>query len=182
MVNINKIRIFHINFMRTHEVPQLDLFDKYVIDGFDFIGLAIDSARLRVELEMGGAYTSYGLNELYLIDNDLDKSVSVIKEYIGLDYSVDDILDDILDEDLDKDRCFYLESVLYFKTNQFGKSIKQHTLMVMNYDDFYNRYSEDIVSSHIISNNEDFSESCIKIKTYLTKEEVKNKFAGYLIN
>lgn len=180
MVNINKIKIFHINFNESI-VPSTELFDKHVIYGFDFIGLSIDSKNLRDKLTAYDNCTSYGLDELYLIDNRLKTPIRVIEEYLGLNHEIDGILDIMLDEKLDIDRRFYLESILYYKSNQFGRPINKFTLNIKHFDDFYNNFSEDIISCDELEHNDDYSKSKIIIETHLTNEELIHRFKKYLI-
>ena len=87
----------------------------------------------------------------------------------------------MLDENIDINRKFYLESVLYFKSNQEGKKIRTIQLTIKHFDDFIHQFSEDIISHEILSNNDDFSESIVIIETYLTEEKVKRRFINFLI-
>jgi hypothetical protein len=86
----------------------------------------------------------------------------------------------MLDENIDIKRKFYLESILYFKSNQKGKRLNNLNLNIKHFDDFCHQFSEDIVSHEILFNNEDFSETRVIIETYLTEEEAKTKFSDFI--
>ena len=80
-----------------------------------------------------------------------------------------------------KNRLFYLKTLLYYKSNQEGKELKSYNLKIKHFDDLINQYSEDFIFFDVISNNEDYSESEIYLMTYLTENELKNKFTNYII-
>ncbi len=178
MININKIILVIINIDRGDFVPSLDLFDYHVYITEDlFVGLAIDNPNLRYELnECGG--TVYNPD---MFANLSLKRITPMLEYIGYNLDVNDILDIMLDEEVDLTRKFYLETVLYYKSNQEGKKINEYKLRVKHFDDLSMDFPEDFVSYEVVSNNEDFSESEIIMETYLTKSEINDKFKEYLI-
>jgi hypothetical protein len=181
MVNINKLRIFIIESPNIQHLDSLGVFDHYEIGWHLFVGLAVDSPRLREELDGIYDYSSTPLIDFHEIRKLYQNELSPVLEYSGIKYTIDGILDIMLDEQLDDNRRLYLESVLYFKSNQKGKSLNNLNLNIKHFDDFCHQFSEDIVSHEILFNNEDFSESRVIIETYLTEEEAKRKFSNFLI-
>lgn len=182
MVNINKIRIFIIHQL---DVPYLDMqkfFDCFNTGHHLFVGLTIDSEKLRNELDGTWDYSSYSITNIDQIDKKYYILITPLIEYCGIEHTINGILDIMLDDKLDDNRRFYLESMLYFKSNQKGKKINTLNLIVKHFDDFSHRFSEDIISYEIISNNKDFSETMVIIETYLTEEEVSKKFNKFLID
>ncbi len=181
MTNINKIIVVHINLSYEGFLPSLDFFDYHIFyDTDNFIGVSLDSKSLRYELEGCGLYKTYDLETFKLSTIPIDIKNKMF-EYLGLNLTIDDILDLMLDEDLDLDRKFYLESILYYKSNQEGKKLQKYNLRVKHFDDLSMDFPEDFVSYDIVENNEDFSEFRIKLQTYLTEEELNNKFKDYLL-
>lgn len=180
MTNINKIIITHINLAYGGVLPPLELFDFHIFYGLDnFIGVSLDSNSLRCEIEESPKHDIYSVETFQYSTIPLGIKSRVL-EYIGFSLSVDNILDIMLDTELDEDRKFYLETILYYKSSQEGKKIQKHKLKVKNFDDLVNHFPEDFVSYKILNNNNDFSESEIVLETYLTKEELNNKFKEYL--
>lgn len=182
MININKIRIFVIEYPDIYILDGLELFDVSEIGKDVFIGLAVDSRRLRDELDGLCSYSSYAITDTDQIDKQYANIVEPIITYCGIKHTINGILDIMLDETIDYNRKFYLESVLYFKSNQKGKKLNKLNLFIRHFDDFSYQFSEDIFSYEIISNNDDFSETRVIIETYLTEQEAINKFNDYLIN
>jgi hypothetical protein len=90
-------------------------------------------------------------------------------------------LDLLGDDTVDDVRKFYLKSILYYKNNQKGKDIQKLTINVKHFDDLINQFPEDFISYEILNNNDDFSETFLTIETYLTKEELNDKFKDFLI-
>ncbi len=180
MVNINKILITHINLSDNGYLPSLDLFDYYIFyESDEFIGLNLTSLEFLNELQNSGPHKTYDL-KTFPQSNVPTRVKSLLLDYIGFNFSVDDILDLILEPDIDEDRKFYLKSVLYYKTSQEGKELQTYNLKVKHFDDLIHCCAEDFVNYKVISNNEDFSESEIILETYLREDELKNKFKEYL--
>lgn len=180
MINVNKIHIFIIENLNVEYTLDLHLFDYFQFEYGIFSGLAVDSSRLREELDVYN-YSSTVLIDYHKIIESYEKQLTPLLEYCGIVYTIDDILDTILDEKLDDNRRIYLESVLYFKSNQKGKTLNNLNLKIRHFDDFCHQFSEDIVSHEIILNNKDFSETRVIIETYLTEKEANTKFINYLI-
>jgi len=180
MINVNKIRIFIINIPNIQHLDSLGVFDHYEIGWHLFVGLAVDSPRLREELDGIYDYSSTPLIDYREISEIYEKQLRPVLEYSGIQYSIDGILDTMLDENIDIKRKFYLESILYFKSNQKGKRLNNLNLNIKHFDDFCHQFSEDIVSHEILFNNEDFSETRVIIETYLTEEEAKTKFSDFI--
>lgn len=180
MVNINKIRIFVIDNPDVPYLIGLGLFDTYNFGDSVFIGLAIDSTRLRYELDGFWSYTSHSINNFNDVSKEHKLIIQPILEYCGIDNDINGILDIMLDENIDINRKFYLESILYFKSNQKGRKKNTIELTIKHFDDFIHHFSEDIINHEILSNNGDFSESIVIIETYLTEEELKVRFINYL--
>lgn len=180
MVNINKILITHINLSDNGYLPSLDLFDYYIFyESDEFIGLSLTSLDILNELQDSGPHKTYDLKS-FSKSNVPTSIKSLLLDYIGFNFSIDDILDLILEPDIDEDRKFYLKSVLYYKASQEGKELQTYNLKVKHFDDLAHYCAEDFVNYKVISNNEDFSESEIILETYLTEDELKNKFKEYL--
>lgn len=179
MTNINKINIVVINLSDEGYMPSLELFDHFLFFNDDmFVGVFIDNPNTRFELENSGSHMIYDVLSFSYIPTAVR---DVILNYIGFNLTTDEILDIMLDEKLDYDRRFYLETVLYYKNNQLGKNIKEYSLRVKHFDDLIHYFPEDFVSYEILQNNEDFSESDIRLRTYLTNEELKEKFKNYIL-
>ncbi len=182
MVNVNKIRIFVIENPDVSYLVDLGLFDFYDFGHDVFIGLAVDSTRLRDELDGIWRYSSYPINDFNNIGKEHSPILQSVLEYSGIEYDINGILDIMLDEEVDINRKFYLDSILYFKSNQKGKKTNSIQLTIKHFDDFIHRFSEDIISHEILFNNEDFSETIVIIETHLTEQEVDKKFSNFLIN
>lgn len=182
MININKIRIFVIEYPDVSILNSLELFDVSEVGKDVYIGLAVDSTRLRDELNGICSYSSYAITDTDQINKQYKDILEPIINYCGIQHTINGILDIMLEEVIDYNRKFYLESVLYFKSNQKGKKLNKLNLFVKHFDDFSYQFSEDIFSYDIISNNEDFSETRVIIETYLTEQEAIKKFNEYLIN
>lgn len=140
--------------------------------------LMLENNRLSEELSY---FESYYLDDFDLIDTDYYLALNEILGYIGLNEDTDGILDLMFKNKGDQNRLFYLKTVLYYKLNQEGKELKSHTLKVKHFDDLVHFCAEDFVNYKIISNNYDFSESEIILETYLTEDEIKNKFTNYIM-
>jgi hypothetical protein len=123
----------------------------------------------------------YYLDDLDLIDSDYYPALNQILDYIGLNEDIDGILDLMFQNKDDQNRLFYLKSVLHYKTTQEGKELKSYRLKIKNFNDLILQFSEDFIFFDIISNNDDYSESEIYLMTYLTQNEIKNKFTNYII-
>jgi len=181
MTNINRIAIIYINLSDDGYLPSLTLFDYHLFFDIDkFVAVSIDNSNLRFELEQCGSYKIYDLLSFSDLNFDII-SKSKILTYVGLSLSEDKILDLIIGDTKDSDRLFYLKSVLYYKVAQHGKIINKFNLNIKHFDDFINQYQEDIVEYDVKSNNEDFSESNVMIKTYLNESEINERFINYII-
>lgn len=181
MVNINRLRFFIFENPDVGYLSTLNLFDFYDV-GYDvLIGLGVDSTRLRDNLDGILPYSSYPITDSKEIDEKYSDILESVVDYCAINYNIDDILDIIIDG-VDDTRKFYLESVLYYKSNQVGKKINKLSLNIKHFDDFYNQHSEDIFSYEILSNNDDFSETKIILETHLTEMEAKTKFSNFTIN
>lgn len=181
MTNINKIVIVYIDLNSGGYMPLLNLFDYHIFFGEDkFIGIGIDKKSLRVDLEDCSPYQLFNIFSFeettihYEIKNE-------VFQYIGYNMSIDDILDTINNIDSKDIRNHYLETMIYYKTNQVGKKINEYNLRVKHFDDLINYFAEDFYSYKILNNNKDFSESEIVLETYLTEKEIKEKFKDYLL-
>jgi hypothetical protein len=181
MVNVNNIRIFVIENPDVPYLEDLGMFDYFDYGHDVFIGLAIDSTRLRDELDGIWDYSSFPINDFGNIGKEHNPILQSVLDYCGIEFGIDGILDMMLDEDVDLNRRFYLESVLYFKSNQKGKKINKIQLTIKHFDDFIHNFSEDVVSHEILTNNEDFSETIVIIETYLSDKEIDSKFSNFLI-
>lgn len=180
MVNINKILITHINLSDNGYLPPLNLFDYHIFYNLDeFIGVAINSPDTLTHLVNSGPLKMYDV-EIFTLSKIPNEIKDSVLGYLGLNLDVDNILDLIGDSTVDVDRKFYLKSVLYYKTNQEGKNLLKYNLTVKHFDDLVHFCAEDFVNYKIISNNDDFSESEIILETYLTEDELKNKFKEHL--
>ena len=143
-----------------------------------FMCLMVDSNRLSEELSN---FESYYLDELDLIDSSYHGALNKMLDFIGLNQDNTLKLDLMFESKDDQNRLFYLKTVLYYKLNQEGKELKSYTLKVKHFDDLVHQFSEDFIFYDVISNNEDYSESEIYLMTYLTENELKNKFTNYII-
>jgi len=183
MININKIKLYIlnkdiINIILKTNAPLVTIdYSVELPDGM-LMCLMIDSNRLSEELSN---FESYYLDELDLIDTEYYTALNEILDFIGLNQNVDGILDLMVDNKEDQNRLFYLKSVLYYITNQEGRTINSYNLKVKHFDDFINEFSEDFVFFDVISNNEDYSQSEIFLMTYLNETELKNKFSNYIL-
>jgi hypothetical protein len=180
MININNIKIFVIENPDIPYLNDLGLFDYFNHDNNLFIGIAIDSTRLRDELDGTFNYTSHSITDTKGIDKDYTSILDSVLEYCGIELDIDNILDIMFDVDMN--RKIYLESILYFKSNQKGKRVNNIQLTIEHFDDFANQFSEDIISHKVLSNNEDFSKTIVIIETHLTEKEATNKFNKFLIS
>jgi hypothetical protein len=176
MVNINKIKIYILG----NESIDYDSYIDYSVKLPDdlLMCLMLDNNRLSEELS---DFESYYLDDLDLIDSNYYSALNEILDYIGLNEDIDGILDLMYDNKDDQNRLFYLKTLLYYKSNQEGKELKSYNLKIKHFDDLINQYSEDFIFFDVISNNEDYSESEIYLMTYLTENELKNKFTNYII-
>ena len=158
----------------------MELFDYCETDYNILIGVAIDSKKTINYLSNDGAeFDSYQITDDISIYKDYIKDLQSVIDYCGIKSSIDTILDELF-ENTCETRKLYLESVLYYKTNQEGRLINEFNLNFKHFDDFLHQHSEDIYSYDILSNNEDFSESNVIISTHLTREEL-SKFDEFLI-
>ena len=159
---------------------HLELFDYCIADNNILIGVAIDSSRLIHYLSVDKVeFDSYQITDDISIYKDYIEELQSVIDYCGIKSSIDTILDELF-ENTCETRKLYLESVLYYKTNQEGRVINEFNLNFKHFDDFLHQHSEDIYSYDILSNNEDFSESNVIISTHLTREEL-SKFKRFLI-
>jgi hypothetical protein len=179
MVNINKISIFVIHSQDESYLESLGHFNCINTNRNVFVGLAIESARLIDDLDGIFDYETYKITDYIEIDN--IEVLEPIMDYCGINYTIDGILDIILDETLDDTRKLYLESVLYYKSNQEGKKLNNVNINIKHFDDFIHQHSEDILTYVVNQNNEDFSETRVVIETYLTNEEALLKFGKFLM-
>jgi hypothetical protein len=182
MVNINKLKIFVINIENIDTSLLYELFDYgNIINDELFVGLAIGNPRLTFEISsISDDYVVFIIDSF---DNfDVEESIFTdILDYIGYYNSLDETLDLLGDDTVDDVRKFYLKSILYYKNNQKGKDIQKLTINVKHFDDLINQFPEDFISYEILNNNDDFSETFLTIETYLTKEELNDKFKDFLI-
>lgn len=176
MVHINRIKLYILN----NQTINSDLPIDYIVELPDgnSMCLMIDSNRLSEELSN---FESYYLDELDLIGDLYHDALNKVLDFIGLNQDIDGILDLMVDNKNDQNRLFYLKSVLYYITNQEGKTINSYNLKVKHFDDLVNQFSEDFVFFDIISNNDDYSQSEIFLMTYLNEDELKNKFRNYIL-
>lgn len=182
MVNINKILITNINLSDDGYLPSLDLFDYYIFYNLNqFISISLKTSDICHELDDSGLHTKYNIQTF--IESDIPSDIKEeVLNYLGFNSDVDELLDLISDPNIDLNRKFYLKSVIYYKHNQEGKPIFKHYLTIKNLDDLVHLFAEDFVNYEVLYNNNDFSKSKIIIETYLTEEEVKNKFKEFIIN
>lgn len=181
MTNINKIIITYIDLNDVGYMPSLELFHYHMFFDMDkFIGVTIDNKVRRIELEESGVHKIFNIISLeYSV---IPKYVKdKVLEYVGYNLSLDDILDVMNEIDSNDIRNYYLETLLYYKTHQEGKKLNEYKLRVKHFDDLINYFNEDFYSYKIMNNNEDFSESEIILETYLTDDELKEKFKDYLL-
>jgi hypothetical protein len=182
MININKIKIYILSDSDIKHTQSLniDLYIDYMVELPDKLSmcLMLDNNRLSEELS---DFEFYYLDDLDLIDSDYYLALNQILDYIGLNEDIDGILDLMFQNKHDQNRLFYLKSVLHYKTTQEGKELKSYILKVKHFDDLAHQFPEDFIFFDIISNNDDYSESEIYLMSYLTENEIKNKFINYII-
>lgn len=182
MVNIYKVRIFVINIENVNTSLLYEIFDYgNIVNDELFIGLAISNPRLVFDLS--SITDDY---KVFIFDSfdyfDVEYSIfNDIFDYIGYHASLDEILDLLSDDSVDEIRKFYLKTILYYNYNQKGKDIQKFTINVKHFDDLINTFPEDFISYDILENNDDFSETSLIIETYLTEEEMKDKFKEFII-
>lgn len=182
MININKIKIYILGDSDIKHTQSLNvgLYIDYMVELPDglLMCLMLDNNQLSEELP---DFEFYYLDDLDLIDSDYYPALNQILDYIGLNEDIDGILDLMFENKDDQNRLFYLKSVLCYKTTQEGKQLKSYRLKIKHFDDLILRFSEDFIFFDIISKNDDYSESEIYLMTYLTQNEIKNKFTNYII-
>lgn len=194
MININKIKIYVAEFTNEHQLIGLDMFDVSTIIGNLFVGLSIESQNILDEFTDFEHWTHYNLLDInYITDPTLTEVVQVIKDYTCVFHDLNDVVDTMLDGvefnspdgyhvNIDKYcREIYLRSVIYYKNNQEGKKRNFYKLKVKHFDDFAHEFAEDLISTEVLHNNSDFSESDVLIETYLTDNEINDKFKEYII-
>lgn len=181
MINIHKIKIIIISNPDIDYLKESSLFDFFSYNPNVFIGLAIDSTKLRDELNEILDYRIYSITEHISNLESYEQVLIDVLDYCGMSLSIDDTLDIMFKDSTSLEQRVYLQSILYFKTNQDGKPSIKLPLKIKHFDDFINEFSEDINNHQIIDNNDDFSESNVIIDTYLTQEEAHSKFSNYLI-
>ena len=181
MTNINRIIIVYINLNDGGYMPSLNLFDYYTFsDDYIFIGVTIDNKSVRIDLEDCRPFKIFDTIEFSQMSLDTT-SKNKILSFIGYNLTVDEILDVMNDIGEDSPRLNYLETMIYYKTHQNGKKIKEYNLKVKHFDDLINNFSQDFYSYKKLAINKDFSETEILLETYLTKEEINKKFKDYLL-
>jgi hypothetical protein len=181
MINVKNIIVTHIPLSDDGYLPSLDLFDFHIFyDDDNFIGVTIDSSELRFELEDAGLHKIYDIETLAFstIPNEIK---NMVLRYLGLNMSIDEILDIMLDEELDAIRSIYLNSIIYYRTNQEGKEIKGYELSVKHFIELRHKFPQDIVSYDILERENENYETKVKLETYLTEVELKNKFKEFLV-
>lgn len=181
MTNINKILIVYIDLNSGGYMPSLYAFHYHIFFGGDkFIGITINNKSVNLDLEGCEPYKLFNplTFEFSLVPKDIKNKVL---NYIGYNMDLDGILDTMNSIESHDIRNHYLESTLYYKTNQQGKKINKFNLKVKHFDDLINDFSEDFYSYQLVKNNKDFSESEIILETFLTKNEVETKFKKYLL-
>ena len=181
MINVKNIIVTHIPLSDDGYLPSLDLFDFHIFyDDDNFIGVSIDSSQLRFELEDAGLHKTYDIETLIFstIPNQIK---NMILTYLGLNMSIDEILDIMLDEELDVIRSIYLNSVIYYRTNQEGKEVKGYDLSVKHFIELRHKFPQDIVSYDILERENENYETKVKLETHLTEKELKNKFKEFLV-
>ena len=181
MINVKNIIVTHIPLSDDGYLPSLDLFDFHIFyDDDNFIGVTIDSSELRFELEDAGLHKIYDIETLAFstIPNEIK---NMVLTYLGLNMSIDEILDIMLDEELDAIRSIYLNSIIYYRTNQEGKEIKGYELSVKHFIELRHKFPQDIVSYDILERENENYETKVKLETYLTEVELKNKFKEFLV-
>lgn len=194
MININKIKIYVAEFTSENQLVSIDMFDISAVLANYFIGLSIESPNIVDEFTDFERWRTYDLLDIDDIDNpSFNQITEIIKNYTGVHMTLDEVVNLMLDGDefpydfgvhVNRDkfcREIYLRSVIYYKTNQLGKKKHKHQIKVKHYDDFHHQFSEDIISTQVLENNDDFSESIILIETYLTINELNGKFREYII-
>ena len=184
MYNLNNIKIYLIDLNGDYH-PDETLFEILIEDNGLFIGLSVCINHLKTNLnDCTNRYQIFSLLELDKIPklpSEFEYILNNMIAFTGVNLSADKILDLFNDGNLSDKRRLFLESSLYYKSNQEGKKINHHKLRVKHYDDFHREFSEDIISTEILENNYDFSESTIILESYLTNEEINNKFIDFLI-
>jgi len=195
MANIHNIKVFIIEDWITK--PDFSLFD--VAFAFDdlFIGLAVQNDMILGEINICSDGANYNILDLidlpnYHMGEVFDKCFDVIISFTGIKLEINDILDimngdlvekiddDVIEFDI-HDRRIYLESMLYYKSNQDGKEINGFSIRVEGYDEFLSEFEDDIITCVVIS-HEKFIYYNIDIETYLTLEEMNEKFEGFLVD
>ena len=194
LININRVKIYIAEFTNEEQSITIDMFDISTIVSHYFIGLSIGSKNIIDEFSDFERWKSYDLLDIDDInDPEFEDIKNIIKNYTGIHMPLDEVVNILLDcnefvtpigthVNMDKYcREIYLKSVIYYMNNQIGKKINKYKLRVKHYDDFHHQFSEDIISTDILENNYDFSESTIIVETYLTNDEINNKFIDFLI-
>lgn len=181
ITNVNRIILVLIDLNTPGFMPKLNLFHYYLFfDEDKFIGVTLENKSRIMDLDE--CFTLQTFKLLALNNLNINAVIkSKILEWIGYNLSIDEILDEIVIGDIENMRNLYLETLLYYKIHQEGKIINKYKLNIRHFDDLINQFSEDFCAYEIISNNKDFSESEIKIDTYLTLAELSIKFRDYLI-
>lgn len=173
-MNINRLYIVILEGVCPLDV-DICLFDHYeIINGDTFVGLTT-----RVNELDGAIPMCNNILILRLLDS-IKLSLPIfltegVYEFCGVKKSKDEIIDLFLDEDLDEVRRYYLENMLYYLETQKDKPILKYKLWVKHYDDFIHEYGSDIISSKVIKDNFDFSESYVEIESCLTEAELRRK-------
>jgi len=189
--NIHNINIYIIEFKDGDTEPNLDYFDLYLMEDGYFFGLAKTFPYVVNEMSKYSNLEVYNLLELDKIDYKYVDMVNLVKDYVGIDKSMDELSNILIDElksgdcdNMSKEdirRSDYIDSIIYYMTNQKGKPISMVDIRVKMVDDLFHYFSEDIISYESIKNGLDFDDCTIKIKTYLSEEEIKEKFKEYII-
>ena len=181
MVNVNNIIIIHIPLSDDGYLPSLDLFDFHIFyDGDNFIGVTIDSSQLRFELEDAGLYKIYDI-ETFQFSTIPNEIKDMTLTYLGLNMDIDEILDVMLDKELDYIRSIYLNSIIYYRTNQEGKERKKYNLIIKHIIELRHKFPQDIISYDVLEYQNENYESRIILETYLTEKELKDKFKEFLV-
>lgn len=179
MVNINKIKIIHFNLDLSGYIPFEFIHYYNELNNFG-VALVIDSKELRHELNFCDGHTVYDITNYEKLNKIFD--IIDITKFCGISLSIDGILDAMLDdEDVGKLRRSYLDSMLYYKTTQEGKPINNFFLTLKHIDTLLEEHPEDIFDFYIVNQNYNLTETKVDLRSYLTKEEVKNKFKKYII-
>lgn len=194
MININKIKIYIAEFTNEQQLIGLDMFDVATIVDTLFVGLSIESQNILDEFTDFEHWTHYDLLDIdFITDPTLSEAVQVIKDYTCVFQDLNEVVDTMLDGlefkcplgfHVNRDkycREIYLKSVIYYKNNQEGKRRNFYKLKIKHFDDFAHQFAEDLISTEVLHNNEDFSETDVLIETYLTDNEINDKFKEYII-